>query len=886
MNDIDQTRLADGPPTGPGSQTSVSATGSGWLSSSGSIDHGRFAPGAVVEGRYRIIGLLGRGGMGEVYRADDLRLGQAVAIKLLPDALSADPQRLVQFHNEVRTARQVSHPNVCRVYDIGDLLVDGSTPPRHQLYLTMEYVDGEDLSSLLRRIGRLPEDKALEIARQICAGLGAAHAKGVIHRDLKPANIMLDSAGQARLMDFGLATVGAVAEIRAGTPAYMAPEQLAGTSVTVQSDVFALGLVLYELFTGRRGFQAKTLGELVELHQTGAILPPSALVTGLNPAIERVILRCLRSDPADRPSSALAVSAALPGGDPLAAALAAGETPSPQMVAAAGDDSASMSVGRIAAWMLLAIVSLLTTAMLANQLGMYSLVPFDRAPASLVDRARDIERLAGGSASSVDRASGFVVRTEFLSWLRAQPGRDGGSTVIREGRPPSVAFWYRSSPYWLVPNGVRVASSDPPALAAGQALVVLDLSGRLLSFERLPSQLQASAPAEVPAVAWDRFFDAAALDVSTLTPTAPTYSPRAFADSRTAWTGSWPGMPGAPLRVEAGSYQGAVVYFRTFGPWNLPDAAPPQSRSVELVSLLALLVIPAMLIAAGLVARANISGGRGDRLGARRLATVALVVPVVGWIFAAHHIPDAGIEQGRFFQAIALALFGAGMLWVFYLAAEPYVRKTWPHILITWSRLLAGRFRDPLVGRDLLLGAACGTAMTVISYVFHLVPGWMAWPPIDPHAPELILGTRELLARVFMVLNNAMSNTMLGVLGLALLRTALHRVSARLGTTAVAFSVASLLFAPLAARGQFQSGHIALDLAFGLLLVVIILGVIFRLGLFAGIVGFFCHFWTWGLVVTFDSTRPYFETGLAGLFVVAGIAVTGVVLSRDRDVHA
>jgi serine/threonine-protein kinase len=112
VSDIDQTRLADGPPTGPGSQTSVSAAGSGWLSSSGSIDHGRFAPGAVVDGRYRIIGLLGRGGMGEVYRADDLRLGQAVAIKLLPDALSADSQRLVQFHNEVRTARQVSHPNV------------------------------------------------------------------------------------------------------------------------------------------------------------------------------------------------------------------------------------------------------------------------------------------------------------------------------------------------------------------------------------------------------------------------------------------------------------------------------------------------------------------------------------------------------------------------------------------------------------------------------------------------------------------------------------------------------------------------------------------------------------------------------------------------------
>jgi serine/threonine protein kinase len=151
----------------------------GWLSSSDSIDHGRFAPGAILGGRYRIIGLLGRGGMGEVYRADDLRLGQQVALKFLPDAVAADPIRLSQFHNEVRVARQVSHPHICRVYDIGD--VEG------QLFLSMEFVTGEDLATSLRRIGRFPEDKAIEIARQLCAGVAAAHERGVLHRDLKPA---------------------------------------------------------------------------------------------------------------------------------------------------------------------------------------------------------------------------------------------------------------------------------------------------------------------------------------------------------------------------------------------------------------------------------------------------------------------------------------------------------------------------------------------------------------------------------------------------------------------------------------------------------------------------------------------------------------------------
>src|SRR3954470_16473253 len=145
----------------------ASLPSSGWLSSSDSISHGRFAPGVLFDSRYRIIGLLGRGGMGEVYRADDLRLGQPVALKLLPEMLRHDPVRLAQFHNEVRTARQVSHPSVCRVHDIGE--AEGL------LYLSMEYVDGEDLASSLRRIGRFPEDKAVDLARQLCAGLAAAH---------------------------------------------------------------------------------------------------------------------------------------------------------------------------------------------------------------------------------------------------------------------------------------------------------------------------------------------------------------------------------------------------------------------------------------------------------------------------------------------------------------------------------------------------------------------------------------------------------------------------------------------------------------------------------------------------------------------------------------
>src|SRR5512138_2824934 len=142
----------------------------------------RFAPGTMLAERFRIVGLLGRGGMGEVYRADDLKLGQAVALKFLPRELSSDPVRRERFFAEVRITRQLAHPNICRVYDIAEF--DG------QHFLSMEYIDGEDLASLLRRIGRLPNEKALDIARQLLAGLAAAHERGVLHRDLKPSNIM------------------------------------------------------------------------------------------------------------------------------------------------------------------------------------------------------------------------------------------------------------------------------------------------------------------------------------------------------------------------------------------------------------------------------------------------------------------------------------------------------------------------------------------------------------------------------------------------------------------------------------------------------------------------------------------------------------------------
>jgi serine/threonine protein kinase len=398
---------------------------SGWSSSSGS--HGRFEPGTLLADRYRIVARLGQGGMGEVYRADDLTLGQPVALKFLPPALEHDPLRLAQFHNEVRLARQIAHKNVCRMYDVGDA---AGLP-----FLTMEYVDGEDLASLLRRIGRLPEDKALDLARQLCAGLAAAHERGVLHRDLKPANVMIDGQGHVRITDFGLAAVaGNVDQVRVGTPAYMAPEQLAGKSVSVQSDLYALGLVLYELFTGRRVFAAQNLADLLRSHQE-PITPPTALVRDLDPAIERAILRCLAPDPPARPRSALAVTAALPGGDPLAAALAAGETPSPEMVAAAGERHATSPLFATATTAAILTLLLVGAALLARQ-NLSNQVPFEKSPAVLVDRAQQaLPRW--GIPSCRHTRTGDISPTATTSGTR-RPIRSSREISIRSGRGPTA----------------------------------------------------------------------------------------------------------------------------------------------------------------------------------------------------------------------------------------------------------------------------------------------------------------------------------------------------------------------------------------------------------------------------------------------------------------
>ena len=856
-------------------------TDSGWLSSSGAIDHGRFAPGTVLDNRYRVLGLLGRGGMGEVYRADDLRLGQQVALKFLPLLLSRDPTRLAQFHNEVRTARQVSHPNVCRVYDIGE--VDG------QLFITMEYVDGEDLAGLLRRIGRLPEDKGLDIARQICAGLAAAHERGVLHRDLKPANIMLDGSGKVRIMDFSLAAVGAVTDVTSGTPAYMAPEQLGGQGVTVRSDIYALGLVLYEIFTGRRAFEAKTLTELIAQHQSGTLTSPTAIVKNLDPTIETAILRCLEQNPAQRPASAIAVSASLPGGDPLAAALAAGETPSPEMVAAAGGDLATTTTAAGALWLSSAVALVLLFAFVSARYSIVSRVPLTKPPAVLSDRAEQIRASVGYTEPIRDQAGFFDYDTAYLSWAERHGSGAARWPELPKGRPAVVRYWYRTSPQTLAPFDTTgpVNEHDPPLSVNGMTNVTVDTNGRLIRFAAAPPQNEKAATVPPTPVDWQKLFNAAGLDIASFAPVQPSRTPETYADERKAWKGTLPDST-IPITVEGAGYRGRPVLFELVAPWTPSPREPSPPRPSGSLNPV---VVYFLLLGAGAVAYWNVRRGRGDTRGALRVAAFMTVLLSAVWVVSPH-IGDVGQEQERLFARIAFALFIGGAMYILYLGLEPFVRRAWPGMLVGWTRFVGGRIRDPIVGHDVLIGVACGAALALVTIARWVVPPMLGLSEPQPHITDFspLFGIRGTALTLLNCTNIGMQNMLITTFEFAgfraLFELVLRRVTKRstLGDKkmeAVFIALATMTVALVAAFGTSNPNQRLLDMLYQSISITVVLNVLLRIGIFSATVMFVTEFVLLRMPYTFDSSAFYAAQGWFAIALLLGLAATGYWMAAN-----
>ncbi|MGK2858339.1 MAG: serine/threonine-protein kinase, partial [Thermoanaerobaculia bacterium] len=693
----------------------------------------RFSPGDVLDERYRIVALLGKGGMGEVYRADDLKLGQPVALKFLPHDVF-HPAALERLYSEVRLGRRISHPNVCRLYDIGEW--------KGNHFVTMEYIDGEDLASLLRRIGELPRGKAVELAQNICAGLAAAHGIGVVHRDLKPANIMIDGRGHAIITDFGLAALAEELEGRsetAGTPEYMAPEQLHGGEVTHKSDLYALGLILYEMFTGRRRYEGRSVAEIRQLHESDDPSSISRETKSIDPVIQQVVLRCLEHDPGERPRSIHSVIAALPGADPLQAALDAGETPSPAMVAAAGR-SGELPVRSVAALVLAGILILVAAVWLKQRTELYGVRPLPNHPRVLEAEAREVLELTGFDAPRRD--SSFYLGLDQRS-SSARPDFD--TTSIH---PSPMVFHYRQSPEVLVPlrghfGDHRILPYDPPHTLPGMARVILSPEGYLSSLLIVPRSEDLQSAQEPR---WDLMFEKAGLDLGAATVVEPDVPAPVGSDQRISWMAPYTEMPDRTARVDAAVLGGQIVWFDVVPPWR-QGWSGDRLTTANVVSNPADVIVTGLIIAALLgglwVARRNLRRGRGDRRGAMRLWIAVFLALSAASLLRADLVGGLPHVWDIITERIGLAGFRAATIAILYLAIEPYLRRRWPTLLVSWSRLLAGGWRDPLVGQHVLLGVLGGIVVSVL----QALPDFLATSGVSPGSFQSALTSgRQALA--------------------------------------------------------------------------------------------------------------------------------------------
>jgi serine/threonine-protein kinase len=658
-----------------------------------------------------------------------------------------------------------------------------------EIYLSMEYVDGENLDALLRRIGRFPREKSLDTTRQICAGLGAAHDKGVLHRDLKLQNVMFDGEGRVRITDFGIAALATDPGVPlAGTPAYMAPELWRGVAPSARSDLYSLGVVLYELATGQSPFP----GESSTRNQDATPpVNPSLLVPEVDPAFERIILQCLQFDPARRPRSAYAVAAALPGGGVWADLIAAGGTPSPEMIAAASPQTTYSSrwlVGLLTA----ILIGLAIIMVLADRTLLLTQAAPQKPPAVLADRAQQIMQALGHGAIRPS-SWGFEADPEFIESI-VFSGADPALSSIGKATPrpyaPAVNFWYREGDLRL-PGPIPLGETSlvrPQPVGAGSILVKLDTNGALREFIAKQASDESTASSTDPPE-WLALFQLAALNLSDFHTVEPR-SPPVFADHLMAWESQSSKESESLIRVDGATQNGRVVYFQIRFSWERRNAADlnviPSSPAVSRTFAVRFFLNLGFLAVALGLAWNNACSGRGDRQGAGRLALFITGLAMLEWLLGKRHAPLLAEEATSLFLWTARATLVGSALWVSYLAVEPYVRRYWPESIVSWSRILTGQWNDGLVRRDVLFGAAFGVAIVLLQQFDALLPellgrSWAATVlPIEGSHLDDLLGLRFKLGAVMNALIRSISTAFLLLLAMLVFRVTIRnsRVSA------------------------------------------------------------------------------------------------------------
>ena len=651
---------------------------------------------------------------------------------------------------------------------------------------------------------------------------------------------MIDGRGRARITDFGLAASAAESSRHrgiSGTPGYMSPEQARGEAVTTAADIYALGIVLYEIFTGRQAFDALSSAELIAMNASGVPpAAPSTIVPDIDHHVEWTILQCLHADPAKRPSSARQVLASLPARDVLEAAIAAGETPLPEVVAAAGSRG---NLKTPIAALLVAVTLIGTAAGVALRSGSDHdrLLRQLKSPEALRDRSAELAaRLAPASSVDADEYFGYVENETLVASLASVPGPDRWKPLV--DRPhDAMLFWYRRG-VGNAPSYFRnVSFDDPPHIEPGSVSLLVDGAGRLRRFRHVP----AGEPAVKP-VNWQTWFADAGLDMRAFAPTAVprTGLPAVPADRIDAWQSR-------DLLIVGGTRGGVPVFFEVLTPLERESAAAPTAEGIDAVGIGFGTILALIGVGALLLARRNLNRGRVDRRGAWVLALFVFVTFTVSWLTSA--------SIAKVLEGIAYGVLASVVAWLAYVALEPFVRRRWPATLVGWSRLVQRRPGDPHVGRDILIGLAAAAASRVIVNLAAVALERSGTPDTAPTGLRILPSARAVASELFYNLFLAVLMTLCFLFLLYAITLVVRRRSIAVAAVCL---VLLLLFA-------IDGGVAVIGLIAALL-------VIDRFGLLAGIAMMYGSFLQ-AEIITFDLDRWYAGSSTMAMAILVALTV-------------
>ena len=647
----------------------------------------RLSPGTNLGDRFRIVSLIGYGGMGEVYKAYDQKLQESVALKFVDS-----DYRLDSLLNEVKRARRVSHSNVGRVHDLVEF--------KGHHFLSMEFIEGEDLRQCQSRLGKFSQQSALSLFRQICLGLQAIHRENIVHRDLKPSNLMVDGCGTLRITDFGLAHDSGKIEstdAATGTPAYMAPEQVIEHQISPRSDLYAAGLILYEMLTGIQLLPTRW-EEVKTFHENSSVIDrinPDLI----DPSIYRILVFCLAYDPNKRPGCAEDLLKSLPyEPSPLSQAKRDGHVPVPTLINAIPRGN-GCQIRTAIGLVLLAVTALVGRHLFLLDNHVLNLRPVEDAPYGL--RAKSQQILSGLGFEKV----GPYFREDILI---DTPALDRVSKKF----PEHLAEWLRiGSPpivYYLVQfSETPIPTRDGPV--PDSVLVEISPEGFLRRLEA-PLELMSKefdSMAGVPIM--DKVFLVSGLDKSAFHESTDRTRESEEVNRQRVWVSNDSQAIPISITLQTTGQRFSVAINLNGEPTESPP--DPYASAQEIAYFIVCLSL--------VLAIRNCWRGSADLSGAARFA---VLLGSLGLIHGLTSEAKSSIARGVFSIEVVVR---AGALQVFcscayYLAAEPLVRRWWPELLISWTKLLYGRWRDPSVGWHLLVGTVLGTVMMFFVALFQV----------------------------------------------------------------------------------------------------------------------------------------------------------------------